>query len=131
MSDGMKKILVSVGTALLIVIAIVIMNVTTGGAVFRSGVRLGYVGNELPHSWTGKYTSIMGNFSKSITPKGDVLTIEITTNSGELNVEITNEDKEVIYSNTFTDTQTVEVPVTGKVKIKLSTDKHSGSFSFK
>ena len=131
MNEGIKKIIVSIATAVLIVGFIVVMNIATGGPVLRSGVRIGYAGNELPHSWTGSYASIKGNFSKSLTPKGDVLTIEVSTTSGELTVEITNADKEVIYTNTFTDTQTVELPVTGKVKIKLTTSGHSGSFSFK
>ena len=130
MSEGTKKVLKAVAAAVFVVVLVIVMKFT-GCAAFRSGIRIGYAGSELPHSWTGSYSSIKGYFSKSLTPKGDTLNIEITTTSGELEVEITNADKEVIYTNTFTDNQTVELPVTGKVKIKLSTSGHSGSFSFK
>ena len=130
MKEGTKKIVMSVVTAVFVVGLVLVLKLS-GCASFRSGIRIGYAGSELPSSWTGSYVSIKGNFSKSLTPKGDALHIEITTSSGELNVEITNADKEVIYQNTFTGDETLELPVTGKVKIKLSTGGHSGSFSFK
>ena len=102
-----------------------------GCAVISSGSKFGFAGSSTPGSWTGTYASIKGTFSRSFTVKDGIINVEITTKEGDLTVEITDENKAVIYSNTFTGDETVQVPAEGKVKIKLTTKGHSGSYSFK
>ena len=126
-----KKTIYSTVLGLALAAVIFFVATKTGCMVTSSGAKFGYAGSSTPSSWTGTYASIKGTFSRSFTVKEGVLNVEITTKEGSLTVEITDENKAVIYSNTFTDDEKVQVPATGKVKIKLTTDGHSGSYSFK
>ena len=117
----------------LILALIVVARVAFPGA-FRSGVRIGFVGNDSLHSFTGKYVKLTGTSTHTISPSKDssVIHCEFTSESGTLHVEITEKDSEtVICDRDITEDTELDVQATGKVKIKLSTEGHKGSYSFK
>ncbi|MBP5332457.1 MAG: hypothetical protein J6Y89_11470 [Lachnospiraceae bacterium] len=125
------KIAIPVMAAILVLL--IILKIFGFGSE-NSGMQYGYIGNSTFHTYEGRYVKITGNFSHKLKPSDDSTAIhcEITTESGELHVEIiqTSDDK-VIFDKTISTNETFEVPADGKVKIKLSTEAHEGSYTFK
>lgn len=94
----------------------------------RSGTRIGYVGKESRSSWSGSYISLDGMMKKSIYPKGDVLHVEVNTESGTISMEITDTHGNILFEKDNIETSSFDVEVSGKVKIRIEADHHKGSF---
>nr|MCR5279634.1 hypothetical protein [Lachnospiraceae bacterium] len=70
----------------------------------------------------------------NLSPSKDSTSIhcEITTESGSINVIITDKAAgTVLFEKEISGNETFDVPATGKVKVKLTTGNHSGSYLFK
>lgn len=100
-----------------------------GIASARSATRIGYVGNEGRSGWSGRYSSLDGTMKKSIYPKTDVLHIEVKTDSGAISIEIQDTNGNVIFNKSDMGTGSFDVDVSGKVVVRITADKHQGSFS--
>lgn len=71
--------------------------------------------------------------SHNLRPSKDSKAIhcEITTKSGDLHVLITQtEDEKVVCDKVITGNETFDISAEGKVKIKINTGGHSGSYLF-
>ena len=116
------------------VLVLVIILKSFGLLTFRSGMRLGFSGNDGVHKFNGSYSKISGIMTHTLRPSKDSNTIhcEITSKSGSLHVLITQKDDDkVILDKEFTGNETFDLTAEGKVTVKLSTSGHSGSYSFK
>ena len=116
------------------VLVLVIILKSFGLLTFRSGTRFGFAGNDGVHKFNGSYTKITGSMTHTLRPSKDSNTIhcEITSKSGSLHVEITQKgDDKVILDKEFTGNETFDLTAEGKVTMKLSASRHSGSYSFK
>lgn len=98
---------------------------------FSDATRIGYVGSEGLRSWSARYSSLDGTMKKSLTPKSDVLHIDVTTDKGTLSVEIQDADGNTIFDEENIGTAFFDVNVSGKVTVRITADKHKGSFSIK
>ena len=86
--------------------------------------------------WAITYDSFNGYKQRTIKRSDDgsnILTIEIVTESGTLDVSITDDSGASVYSGVELNTSTFEVPVNSgeKYTIKLEAVDHIGSFSVK
>lgn len=97
----------------------------------HKNVRVGYVEMKSPTQWEANYVSIDGTMSGEINVKDEFIDVEITTNSGIINIEMINEDGEVVYRGNDLQSCYFVVGTNGKTKIIITADNHSGSFSFK
>ncbi len=116
------------------VLILVIVLKAAGLMSFNSGVRLGFAGSSTLHSFTGKYAKLMGSTSHVLSPSKDStgLHCEIHTESGSVTVLITDKkDGSVIFEKEISGDEVFDVPATSKVKVKVSTTGHKGSYSFK
>lgn len=123
------KIVIPVMVAIL---ALAIILKCFGLITFRSGMRFGFVGNDGIHKFNGSYSKITGTMIHSIRPSKDSTTVhcEITTKSGALHVQITQKDGKVVLDKEITGDETFDVTAEGVIKVKLSTEEHSGSYRF-
>ena len=115
------------------ILALVIILKGFGLLTFRSGVRLGFVGNDGIHTFNGSYVKISGTMTHNIRPSKDSTTIhcEITTKSGSLHVLITQKDDDkVILDKEISGDEKFDVTAEGTVKVKISTEEHKGSYKF-
>ncbi|MCR5388381.1 MAG: hypothetical protein K6E56_03955 [Lachnospiraceae bacterium] len=106
----------------------------TGLMPSSSGVTIGFVGNTTLHTYSGTYAKIKGTHSHILRPsKGsDTVHCEIKTREGEVHVEISEKDsKNLLMATDVSDDETFDVKASGKVRITLVTDGHSGSYLFK
>ena len=97
------------------------------------GTKIGFAGNSTFHTYSGSYVKISGSFAHTLRPSGDSDSIrcEITTKSGSLHVEIIqNDGDKVLYDEIISGNETFDLAADGKVKIKLTTDGHEGSYRF-
>lgn len=126
------KIWVPVMTLAVVALLIFRIVVIGVGSIFSSGIKLGYVGTATYHNWKGSYISIDGKFTQSMKPDGDnnVIRFEVETKSGRLDIEILDKSGQSIWSADNVQTGDYEVRCNDKVKIVLTADEHSGSFSF-
>ena len=117
--------------ALLIAAVLAVTNLSTWGSI-RSATRLGYVGSELPRSWSGKYAMLNGTMAHTLSPKDPPKTLraEIVTESGSLSILIYDHDGNVLLNRENVGTDSIELPVGGKVRVKLTADHHRGRFDF-
>ena len=111
-----------------IVLAIIAVSQFLGLGTFRSGTRIGYVGNEGWHSWSGRYTLLNGTMRHTIGPDGDKLVVTVETESGVISIEIKDADGNVIFDEDNIGTTTFDVAVSGKVTVRIDADNHKGSF---
>ena len=104
-----------------------------GFGTFRSGTRLGFVGNDGIHKFNGRYHSISGTFSHSLSPSKDSHSVhcEVRTKSGSLHVVILEKESgKVILEQEIAQDAEFDVAAQGKVKITLTTQGHGGSYFF-
>ena len=116
------------------ILALVIILKCFGLITFRSGMRLGFVGNDGIHTFNGSYSKISGTMTHSIRPSKDSDSVhcEITTKSGTLHVVISRKDNgEVLLDKDISGDETFDVTAGGTVRVELSTEEHSGSYRFK
>lgn len=126
---GPQEIIAMVAGVILLVV--VIMSIIGGtGSSRKSAVRIGYVGSETNHKWTGSYAEVNGTMVKTINPSNDELSVDIITNSGSIAVVIESTSGEIFYRGNDLETCSFSVKTKGKVKITITADKHSGAFSF-
>ena len=118
---------------MLVVLVLAIVLKCLGLFTFRSGTRMGFVGNDGIHKYNGSYVKITGTMIHNIRPSKDSNTIhcEIKTKLGTLHVQITQKnDGKVVLDKDFSGDETFDVTAEGPVKVKLSTEEHSGSYQF-
>ena len=130
-NNNLSKTIVTVVIAAVLFIGALILQ--RNGYLFTSkmGSRFGWSENFGNKSWEVTYSSITGKYSKYIKPESDKVTVEVVTESGELTIELSDKDGNTVFSHTFTDSESMEVPVSGKIKIKATADHHSGGFTVK
>lgn len=119
--------------AMLAVLALVIILKCFGLITFRSGTRIGFIGNDGIHKYNGSYSKLTGTMIHSLRPSKDSTAVhcEITTKSGTLHVLITQKDDDkVVLDKEISGDETFDVNAEGVVKVKLSTEGHSGSYRF-
>jgi len=115
--------------SLSLVVVLTVCSLLFGWTSFRSATRIGYIGNGTSALWSGKYWSLDGTMVKNLRPKTETLTMEFETEEGSLSVKV--ESGEVcIWEKSDVATETMKIPVPGKVKITLVADHHRGSFLF-
>ena len=116
------------------VLILLIIFKACGLLTVTSGARLGFVGNSTFHSFSGRYLKLSGSTSHTLSPSDGSTSIqcEIKTESGSIQVLIIDKaDGTVLCEKEISENETFEVPASGKVKIKLTSKGHSGSYSFK
>ena len=104
-----------------------------GFGTFRSGTRMGFVGNDGIHKFNGRYHSISGTFSHSLSPSKDSHSVhcEIQSKSGSLHVVIQEKESgKVIFEQEISQDAQFDVEAQEKVKITLKTQGHGGSYLF-
>ena len=107
----------------------IIVTYSTGIAHSRSAVRIGYLGNNGWDSWSGRYERLDGKMRRTLHfESNEEITIETTTASGILSIDIQDTAGNVIFSKNDMETASYSVTVSGKVVITITADDHSGSF---
>ena len=114
--------------AAVIVVLLMVLSVSFGWTSFRSATRLGYVGNETRTNWSGRYRSLHGMMRKNMAAESEALRIEVVTESGTLSVQVLDSEEQVLLEQENVGTDTLQVPVDGKITVILEADHHRGSF---
>lgn len=114
---------------MIILAAVFTIFITKSGLVnTRSAIRFGYVGQETPYIWSGKYKSLSGTMNKTFNPKNDKLHIEVDTVSGSISIEIKDSKKNTIFDKKDIQTSSYDVPIDGKVTVHIKALRHKGRF---
>lgn len=131
-----NKILIFAIVAIGVVLFILSVAVTVifaikmfGGPSVRSSTRIGYVGNDGRSHWSGRYVMLDGTMEKNIRPEKNSLHIEVETTSGTISIEIRDENGVVIFDKKDIASEMFDLNASGKVRVKITAEKHRGSFS--
>lgn len=111
-----------------IVLAFAAIFFVLGFGTFSSGTRMGYVGKDGLHEWSGRYASMDGTMRHTLRPQGDTLTIDVETKSGTISIQINDTEGNTIFDEKEIGTETFHVEVSGKVSIRIEAEHHRGSF---
>ena len=109
-----------------LVAAVVILSVVFGTG--RSSVRVGYVGHAGRQSWSASYAMLTGRERHTLHPEGNVLHVEVETESGSISMEMKDGEGSVIFSESDIQTSSFDVETTGKTVITIHADNHKGGF---
>ena len=115
-----------------VLVLLVVLRLTDSIDV-NSGVRIGSVGNSTMHKFNASYVEIKGKFSHTLSPSknSDTLHCKITTDSGSIHVTVTERSGgDVILDKEISENAEFDLTASGKVRVKLETSGHSGSYSF-
>jgi len=94
----------------------------------RSCTRIGYIGKEGKHQWSGRYQSLNGTMTKRLKPNNETITVTVETESGDLSIIIKDTEDHILFNETSLAAGTYQIDVTGDVIIKITASKHKGSF---
>lgn len=115
------------------VVAVVmfVLILSSGTTSFRSGLRMGWVGNNTKDHWNATYSFHDGYVQRTINTDGEptTLAVEIISNSGEMGMTVTDENGSVIYNEYGIETSSFQIDIPGKVTVKITGEDHRGSFS--
>ena len=120
-----------IGILVAVAVLCTVYTVSLGKIEPDSYTALGHVTNSTFSKWSSRYTSLNGHLSKRLNIKDGSLDVEVVTNSGELDILVTDFEDNILYEQTSVPSTTLSIPANGKIKIKLTARKHSGSYSFK
>lgn len=130
-----QRISLKIAIPVMAVILIILIVLKAGGYMnFSSGTKLGFVGNSTGHTYSGRYSRISGTFGKTLSPSKDSKSIhcEIHTESGSIHVLITDAGTdEVLFDSEISSDEQFDLEASSKVKIKITTSGHKGSYLFK
>ncbi|MFB2021968.1 hypothetical protein ACEVJL_10815 [Pseudoflavonifractor sp. P01025] len=114
------------GLVLFIVVAYALGFNTT-----RLATRIGYTGHEWLDSWSGKYICLDGSMTKTIHTNSDqdAIHVEVVTESGNISITMTDSEGNTVFEEDDIETSEFNVDVSGSVKVRITADKHRGSFS--
>lgn len=94
----------------------------------NSALKVGYAGIKNNSSWSGTYAKLDGEMSHSITPKNDKIRISVTTESGDISIEVKDSKGNIIFDEENIETHEFTLDTNGKVYIKIEADDHKGKF---
>ena len=117
----------------IIVVAVLVILILThvfGLGTIRQATRVGFVQKAGWNDWSASYTTLDGYLQRTIRPEDNTLLVEVETKSGNITIEMKDENGNVIFSETDIATSSFEVDVPKKVTIRVYADNHEGSFSF-
>ena len=93
----------------------------------RSGSYTGFVEHTGMHSWEINLNSIKGTFKKAIIPESGFIEFASEAEEGVISVSVKS-GKTVIYESQVIGTDTIVIPVTGRVIITVKVENFKGSF---
>lgn len=100
------------------------------GPSYSSGFKIGWIENSWGDRWTASYASFTGTYSRRLSTKdGDTVHVEIETKSGTLDLEMVDSDGTAVYTGTDLQTCALDIPVNGRVTVKLTAKGHQGKFA--
>ena len=91
--NGIKIILCLLVVAIIVVVRLFVPSYTS----VRSCTRIGYIGKENKHQWSGSYQSLNGTMTKKLKPENDTLTVTIETESGDLSITIKDMEDQILF----------------------------------
>ncbi len=122
-----KKVLLAV-----LVLAVLGVAFSVGLIPGRSGLRLGFVETSFGRNWKVSYLSYSGIREKKIISNHmEHLNMQVTTDQGEIAVEVKDRDGNVLFSEEHMKSMEREIAVKGTAKIRVVTKGHKGGFQFR
>ncbi len=118
----LAAIIAAVSAAVALFFAIIAISLS------NSALRVGYAGIKNSTSWSGTYARLDGEMSHSITPKNDGIRISVTTESGDISIEVKDSKGNIIFDEKNIGTREFTLDTDGKVYIKIEADDHKGKF---
>ena len=117
--------------ALVILLAVLILAHIFGLMTSQSGLQVGWSERGTLSSWSAQYALHTGFVQKSINADIDdtTLHISVTTESGTIGVTVTDdEDNNVIFSEETDESASFDIPIHGRVTVRITGQEHRGSF---
>ena len=101
-----------------------------------SGIRIGFVSNGGRQEWGARYSLLDGQLFKNIYPSATdgqevPYVIEIETKQGTISIELTDKNGTTVFSADEMEAGKYSVLLKGMVKVRITAEKHEGSFAIR
>lgn len=102
-----------------------------GGASAGSGLKVGWSERKGPDFWRASYAYYDGWRKSTINRNETATTLyaEVVTESGALGMTVTDEAGNIVFSQENLGTDTYEIPLSGRSRLRITAEKHKGQFS--
>lgn len=129
MSSEMTRKMTVVGLCALVLFIVVAY--ILGFNTTRLATRIGYTGHEWFDSWSGKYICLDGSMTKTIHTNSNqnAIHVEVITEAGSISIAMTDNEGHTVFEEDDIETSEFDVDASGSVKVRITADKHRGSFS--
>lgn len=108
-----------------VLVAVILAIIDTS---MHSVYKLGYVGTDIPHHWSGTYEKLDGVMQKSMKPDEDKLDIDVTTEEGNISITIIDQNGNKVFEEKNIGNDSFTVYAGGKLNVTISAVNHKGSF---
>lgn len=118
----------------LVVVGIsLVTSLLTGSFGTASGLKVGWSERKSPDSWSASYAYYDGWRQQTLNWNGEaeVLYAEICTESGELDLTVTDAEGNTVFSRENVGTDSFEIPIEGRTGVRITADGHKGSISLR
>lgn len=103
----------------------------TGSFSIGSGLKVGWSERKGPDFWRASYAYYDGWRKSTINRNETATTLyaEVVTESGALGMTVTDEAGNIVFSQENLGTDTYEIPLSGRSRLRITAEKHKGQFS--
>ena len=115
---------------IVVILLIAILYFLQGGISIFSGSRIAYIDKKTRTMWSAEYQYLNGYTQRTLLiPKDkEKVIIQTETKDGVLSIEIKDKNGTVIFEKESLEDSCYEVEATDKIVVRITADKHKGSF---
>ena len=121
-----KKTIAAIIAACAAIVAMFIAIISI--SLSSSTLKIGYAGIKNSSSWSGTYARLDGEMSHALTPKNNEIRISVTTEAGEISIEIKDSKGNIVFDEENIGTREFSIDTDGKIYIEIEAENHKGSF---
>ncbi len=120
-----------IGACFGLILAMCLTFSLTGLASSGSGTRMGWMEGKTRDSWTADYSYFRGYQQRIVNIEDDptLLHLEASTQDGTFGILITDSDGTSLFQEDFSEPVSLDIPIPGKVRVRVTGDGIRGSFS--
>ena len=126
-----RRELLWVGANALLILVLFLFPIFGGLTSTGSGTRMGWHETKTLEHWNAGYSYFQGYRQRLVNVENEPATLhaEIRAAEGSLTLSVTDPEGTVLFEQEFTEDAVLDIPIPGKVQVRVTAEKTKGAFS--